>query len=77
MSENPSKYACFNCRVAFNRPRGADDHPGWDIGLEHACPNCGKRMYDVGRDFASPRRRNVRAWKAIERKTRERYRKKG
>lgn len=69
----PSKYVCVYCRLAFTRPRGPDDHPGWDLGWQHNCPNCGRLMYDVGRDFKAPRRLNWRGWRRVKRQVMEVY----
>ncbi|WP_329263506.1 hypothetical protein [Streptomyces pseudovenezuelae] len=49
-------YACVPCRVAFKR------HPGPG---GHRCPRCATPMSCAGRDFAAPRRRDVKAWSVV------------
>ncbi|MGC0341033.1 hypothetical protein [Streptomyces sp. SLBN-8D4] len=49
-------YACVPCRVAFKR------HPGPG---GHRCPRCSTPMSCAGRDFAAPRRRDVKAWSVV------------
>jgi hypothetical protein len=65
LMDNPSKYVCLFCRVGFVRDRGPDDHPAWDTGLQHKCPNCGRKMCDAGRDAALPRRGDEAGWKSF------------
>ncbi|MFB7591973.1 hypothetical protein [Streptomyces sp. NPDC056169] len=57
-AEKPYKlhYVCVTCRVACKQ------HPGLD---EHRCPRCSKPMVCAGRDFAAPRRRDLKAWTAV------------
>jgi len=54
-----SSYVCFDCRLAFKKPRY------WNV--ERKCPACGKVMKDMGRDFKAPRRKDARAWRRLPR----------
>ncbi|MFJ3670389.1 hypothetical protein ACIPSE_28440 [Streptomyces sp. NPDC090106] len=49
-------YVCVGCRVAFKRHFGPDGH---------RCPLCAAPMACAGRDFAAPRRRDVKAWTVV------------
>ena len=53
-----SHFVCADCRFSCKR------HPRED-GRPHPCPQCGEPMADAGRDFAAPRRTDVRAWDAV------------
>jgi DNA-directed RNA polymerase subunit RPC12/RpoP len=56
--EYKTSWACFHCRKSFNKPRyGASCH----------CPECGRPMKLMGRDFQAPRKRNKRAWRVVQR----------
>lgn len=60
-------YACFSCRKTFKR------RLLWDINrddkttnVEAKCPQCGIMMADMGLDFASPKKDDVKKWKHIQ-----------
>lgn len=51
-------HACFKCRKSFKvapRPQ-----------REAACPNCRGPIFEMGRSFRAPARRNVAQWAKIE-----------
>jgi hypothetical protein len=59
-------YACFNCRKTFKR------RLMWDINrddkriIEAKCPQCGQLMANMGLDFQSPKKDDIKAWKHIK-----------
>jgi hypothetical protein len=61
-------YACFNCRKTFKR------RLMWDINrddksdpISAKCPQCGALMADMGLDFASPKKDDIKQWEHIKR----------
>ncbi|MBO9492379.1 hypothetical protein J7384_18600 [Endozoicomonas sp. G2_1] len=63
------KFACFDCRVAFKRRVIEESHTGtaWqaDSKLVHTCPNCGRRMAFLGRNFRAPRQSHKNKWQSV------------
>lgn len=61
-----SHYACFDCRKTFKR------RLMWDINrddkqtFEAKCPQCGQLMANMGLDFASPKKDNIKEWTHIK-----------
>ncbi|HUR53825.1 MAG TPA: hypothetical protein VMZ71_06820 [Gemmataceae bacterium] len=56
-------YACFECRKAFKA--GGEfvrDAAGERVRRVVGCPNCGRPMTPMGRQFRAPRQAAVRAW---------------
>lgn len=59
-------YACFECRKTFKR------RLMWDINgddkrtVEAKCPQCGALMADMGLDFESPKKDDLKAWAHIK-----------
>lgn len=59
-------YACFNCRKTFKRKLM------WDIKrdnkdvTEAKCPQCGDLMANMGLDFESPKKDNIKEWNHIK-----------
>ncbi|MBO2010443.1 hypothetical protein J4E00_15385 [Siccationidurans soli] len=56
-------YACFECRKTFKRRllkdiKTPDAHPS----AAAKCPECGSLMADMGLDFKSPLRDDLKAW---------------
>ncbi|AVW99028.1 hypothetical protein CRN32_07430 [Vibrio vulnificus] len=62
------KFACFDCLVSFNRPAliKGNNYTAWlaESELKHVCPNCGKTLAFMGRNFRSPKRAAVSKWLA-------------
>ncbi|MBS9774317.1 MAG: hypothetical protein KGV59_04080 [Tenacibaculum sp.] len=65
-------YACFECRKTFKRrllvdiDRGAvctkGDTPYWEKEKPYSCPECGGIMANMGLDFESPKKNDLKAW---------------
>lgn len=55
-------FACFDCRKAF-KPAGEFvlDAEAARIRRQVECPDCGRTMVPMGRQFRAPRRASVRA----------------
>jgi len=59
-------YACFKCRKTFKRKLM------WDINrddkrmVEAKCPQCGELMANVGLDFESPKKDDIKKWNLIK-----------
>lgn len=61
-------YACFKCRKTFKRRLLVDIHGGSNKSVEETpakCPECGSIMADMGLDFKSPKRKEIKAWNHI------------
>jgi predicted RNA-binding Zn-ribbon protein involved in translation (DUF1610 family) len=51
------QFACFECRKSFKRK----------LGREHyACPQCGKEMCEMGRQFKAPALDDVKQWRKVK-----------
>jgi hypothetical protein len=64
------KFACFHCRKTFKQTWRSElrtpmraDAEGNRIAL---CPECGRAMKNMGRDFQAPRQSDIRQWKKVE-----------
>jgi DNA-directed RNA polymerase subunit RPC12/RpoP len=51
------QFACFECRKSFKRKLGRETY---------ACPQCGKEMCEMGRQFKAPRLDDVKQWRKVE-----------
>jgi len=61
-------YACFECRKTFKRRLLVDILDGYSTNVQESsakCPECGSIMADMGLDFESPKKKDVKAWKHI------------
>lgn len=62
------KFACFDCRVAFKRRATEESNTGtaWqaESELEHNCPNCGRKMAFLGRNFRAPKQSSKNKWQS-------------
>lgn len=64
-------YACFECRKTFKRKllRDIDKDSICFEKLEEipaTCPECGELLLNMGLDFASPKKNDLKAWRHIE-----------
>jgi len=55
-------FACFNCRKTFKRRLMADIQRGEDSKFEAKCPECAELMADMGKDFESPKKTDLKRW---------------
>ena len=75
------QYACFFCRKVFKQPDLKEASGHFVTAIQaHAskrkireinqerfcCPECGKPMEIMGRNFRAPRKENKREWKKVE-----------
>jgi len=61
-------YACFNCRKTFKRRLLSDIQGGYskdDIETIAKCPECSGLMANMGLDFESPKKNDIKTWKHI------------
>lgn len=67
MVKYKSHYACFNCRKGFKR-KLLRDVTGNDKfqDKEARCPECGGLMANMGKDFETPPRHQLKAWKHLK-----------
>lgn len=62
MTNYKPHYACFNCRKTFKR------RLMWDINRDNKdvtdakCPQCSGLMANMGLDFESPKKDNIKGW---------------
>ena len=67
MTNYKPHYACFSCRKTFKRRLLGDIKQGAPPdSFDAKCPECGELMADMGMDFESPRKSDVKAWKHIQ-----------
>lgn len=61
-------WVCFRCRKMLKKPPAADlpDPPA-----AYRCPECGEPLHNLGKEFAPPRRCDIRRWREIESRHRE------
>lgn len=58
-------YACFKCHKTFKRRLFKDIKKG-ESGFESKCPQCGELMANMGLDFESPKKDDVKKWEHIK-----------
>ena len=58
-------FACFNCHKTFKRRLFRDIKIG-ESGFEAKCPQCGELMANMGLDFESPKKDDVKKWEHIK-----------
>jgi DNA-directed RNA polymerase subunit RPC12/RpoP len=51
------QFACFECRKSFKRKLGRETY---------ACPQCGKPMCEMGRQFKAPKLDDAKQWRKVE-----------
>ncbi|KIA98269.1 hypothetical protein OA93_10820 [Flavobacterium sp. KMS] len=59
-------YACFDCRKTFKRRLMTDIERGEKSVQEAKCPECGELMANMGLDFESPKKDDVKKWEHIK-----------
>jgi DNA-directed RNA polymerase subunit RPC12/RpoP len=59
-------YACFDCRKTFKRRLFKDIKVGKQSDLEVKCPDCGSFMANMGLDFESPKKDDVKKWEHLK-----------
>jgi len=52
-------HACFVCRKSFKMAPRTE-------GNVAACPNCGNRLYEMGRSFKAQKRRDEDQWRKVQ-----------
>ena len=64
-------FACFECRKSFKQPSRWDlpSHlrPKPGEGRVIPCPQCGKPLADMGRDFKAPKAADLEQWEKVRR----------
>lgn len=68
MTTYKSHYACFECRKTFKRRLASDVFDGVDKTrpiVPAKCPECGGMMANMGLDFASPKKSDIKTWKHL------------
>lgn len=56
-------YACFKCRKTYKRRLLVDISENSNaISSEAKCPQCKTLMADMGLDFKSPKKDNIKSW---------------
>ncbi len=64
-------YACFKCRKTFKRKLlididGNTAYTKVGENQQYKCPECGRMTADMGFDFESPKKSDLRAWNHIQ-----------
>ncbi|AUP79219.1 hypothetical protein [Flavivirga eckloniae] len=68
MTTYKSHYACFNCRKTFKRRLLSDINGGQSKDEKESpakCPECSSLMANMGLDFESPKKTDIKAWNHI------------
>ncbi|WP_264553082.1 hypothetical protein [Flavobacterium sp. N2038] len=66
MTSYKPHYACFNCRKTFKRRLKGDIKDGAELNYEAKCPECGELTANMGLDFESPKKDDVKKWEHIK-----------
>jgi DNA-directed RNA polymerase subunit RPC12/RpoP len=66
MTSYKPHYACFTCRKTFKRKLLWDIKRDSKDFVEAKCPQCGELMADMGLDFESPKKDDIKQWKHIQ-----------
>lgn len=66
MARYKSHYACFECKKTFKRRLLWDINRDDKRSIEAKCPQCGQLMANMGLDFASPKKDNLKEWAHIK-----------
>ncbi|GGV69186.1 hypothetical protein GCM10010499_17440 [Streptomyces thermoviolaceus subsp. apingens] len=56
-----TSYVCLPCRAAYKKPFPSP----YDQDRDRVCPRCAGPMIHVGSAFATPRKRDTAAWRAL------------
>lgn len=59
-------YACFNCRKTFKRRLINDIKRGSQSIQEVKCPECSELMANMGLDFESPKKDDLKKWEHLK-----------
>lgn len=59
-------YACFECRKTFKRRLLYDVDHNKDQSKVARCPECGHLMANMGLDFKSPKKDDLKTWQHIK-----------
>jgi hypothetical protein len=59
-------YACFNCRKTFKRKLINDIKRGAESVQEAKCPECEGLMANMGLDFESPKKDDLKKWEHLK-----------
>jgi DNA-directed RNA polymerase subunit RPC12/RpoP len=68
MTSYKPHFACFKCRKTFKRRLLNDIQGGYNkdkIETPTKCPECGEIMADMGLDFESPKKNDIKGWNHI------------
>lgn len=65
MTSYKPHYACFNCRKTFKRRLFRDIKIGGSV-FEAKCPQCRELMANMGLDFESPKKDDIKKWEHIK-----------
>ncbi|TAE74766.1 MAG: hypothetical protein EAZ85_03880 [Bacteroidetes bacterium] len=66
MTSYKSHYACFDCKKTFKRRLMWDINKDDKRTVEAKCPQCGQFMANMGLDFKSPKKDNLKQWTHIK-----------
>ena len=62
-------FACFGCRKSYKQVSRwrlpENQRPAKGAAREVPCPQCGKLMADLGKDFNAPKQTNVEQWEKV------------
>jgi DNA-directed RNA polymerase subunit RPC12/RpoP len=58
------QHACFECRKAFKQ--NIDYLPEEQSRPEPVCPECGGKVWEMGRTFKAPKQDDVKQWRKVE-----------
>lgn len=59
-------FACFHCRKTFKRRLMRDINHDAKDSFEAKCPQCSALMANMGLDFESPKKDNIKEWEHVK-----------
>jgi predicted RNA-binding Zn-ribbon protein involved in translation (DUF1610 family) len=59
---NMMQFACFDCRKSFKQRLSFSRQANKFL----TCPECGKAMWEMGRQFKAPKQSDVKQWRKVE-----------
>jgi len=64
-------FVCFACRKMFKKPPASEQSKYLPASAndeyQPVCPDCGRPMHNMGKEFEPPRQNDIKAWRDVER----------
>ena len=71
--EHTLQHACFECRKVFKKTVPGKEEEAHrdtyvvdeDRQIEFRCPDCGRKLYPMGKTFRAPKKSDVEKWEVV------------